>query len=88
MQIEKGSFTPIVGTTFGGMGREAERHHKRIASLIATKRNEEYGDVLNHIRTRLRFSVLKSVLTAVRGVRGKTRPSAPISTISFNLIEE
>ena len=88
LQIEKGSFTPIVGTTFGGMGREAERHHKRIASLIAAKRNEEYGDVLNHIRTRLRFSVLKSVLTAVRGVRGKTRPSAPISTISFNLIEE
>ena len=88
LQIEKGSFTPIVGTTFGGWGREAERHHQRIASLIATKRNEEYGDVLNHIRTRLRFSVLKSVLTAVRGVRGKTRPSAPISTISFNLIEE
>ena len=87
LQIEKGSFTPIVGSTFGGMGEEANRHHKRIAFLIAEKKNENYADVISYIRTRLRFSVLKSILTAVRGVRGKSRPSAPISTISFNLIE-
>ena len=87
LQIEKGSFTPIVGSTFGGWGTEADRHHKRIATLIADKKNEDYADVVNHIRTRLRFSVLKSILTAVRGVRGKMRPDAPISSISFNLIE-
>ena len=87
LQIEKGSFTPIVGSTFGGWGIEADKHHKRIATLIANKRNEEYADVVNHIRTRLRFSVLKSILIAVRGVRGKMRQDAPLSTISFNLIE-
>ena len=87
MQIEKASFTPIVGTTFGGWGKEAERHHKRIATLIAAKKNEEYADVINYIRTRLRFSLLKSILTAVRGVRGKSRVAEPISSISFNLIE-
>ena len=87
MQVGKGSFTPIVGSTFGGWGTEADRHHKRIATLIADKKNEDYADVVNHIRTRLRFSVLKSILTAVRGVRGKMRPDAPISSISFNLIE-
>ena len=88
LQIEKGSFTPIVGSTFGGWGKEASRHHKRIATLIALKKNEEYADVINYIRTRLRFSVLKSILTAVRGVRGKSREAAPISSISFNLIEQ
>ena len=87
LQIEKASFTPIVGTTFGGWGKEAERHHKRIATLIAAKKNEEYADVINYIRTRLRFSLLKSILTAVRGVRGKSRVAEPISSISFNLIE-
>ena len=87
LQVEKASFTPIVGSTFGGMGKEAQIYHKRIATLIAEKRNENYGDVINYIRTRLRFSLLKSILTAVRGVRGSMRPSAPISTISFNLIE-
>ena len=87
LQIERGSFTPIVGSTFGGWGMEAEKHHKRIATLIALKRNEEYSDVINYIRTRLRFSLLKSILTAVRGVRGKSRPAEPISSIAFNLIE-
>ena len=87
LQIEKGTFTPIVGSTFGGWGKEARRHPQRIATLIAMKRNKEYADVVNHIRTRLRFSVLKSILTAVRGVRGKSREAAPISSISLNLIE-
>ena len=82
LPIEKGSFTPIVGSTFGGWGVEADRHHKRIATLIALKKNEEYSDVINHIRTRLRFSILKSVLTAVRGVRGKSRRPDPIASIS------
>ena len=87
LQVERGSFTPIVGSTFGGWGKEADRHHKRIATLIAIKKNEEYADVISHIRTRLRFSVLKSTLTAVRGVRGRSRPAEPLSSISFNLIE-
>ena len=88
LQVEKASFTPIVGSTFGGMGIEAQKHHKRIATLIAEKRNENYADVINYIRTRLRFSLLKSVLTAVRGVRGSMRQAAPISSVSFNLIEK
>ena len=87
LQVEKGSFTPIVGSTFGGWGKEARRHHKRVAFLIAEKRNEEYVDVIKYMRTRLRFSLLKSILTAVRGVRGKSRQAEPISSISFNLVE-
>ena len=33
-----------------------------------TKRNETYGRVKNHIRTRIRFSLLKSVLISIRGI--------------------
>ena len=89
IQVEKGSFTPIVMSTFGGMGVEAKKFHKRIATLISEKRGERYSDVVNFMRTRIRFSILRSVLTAVRGVRGKSRKEmvAPISTLSFNLIE-
>ena len=89
IQVEKGSFTPIVMSTFGGMGVEAKKFHKRIATLISEKRNERYSDVINYLRMRIRFSILRSVLTAVRGVRGKSKKEtvAPISTLSFNLIE-
>ena len=48
---------------------------------------QDHAEVVNHIRTRYRFSVLKSILIAVRGVRVKMRQDAPLSTISFNLIE-
>ena len=76
-------------STFGGMGVEAKRFHKQIATLIAEKRNERYSDVLNYMRTRLRFSLLKSVLTAVRGVRGRTvrEKILPMSSLSFNLLD-
>jgi hypothetical protein len=42
LQIEKGSFVPLVYTTTGGMGPICERTHKRMAQLIADKRNECY----------------------------------------------
>ena len=89
IQMEKGTFTPIVMSTSGGVGNEADRHHKRIASLIAEKRRESYADVLNYIRTRLRFCLLKSVLIAIRGFWGKRfkENTTPISSLSFNSID-
>ena len=86
--MEKGTFTPVVMLTSEGVGIEADRHHKRIASLIARKRRRNNADALN-IRTRLRFCLLKSVLIAITGVRGtRTKENTtPISSLSFNLID-
>ena len=53
------------------MGPQCARTHKRIAELVAEKKNKRYADVMNHIRTRLRFSLLKCVLIAIREARGK-----------------
>ena len=89
LQVEKASFVPLIYTTTGGMGPQCERTHKRIAELVAYKRNERYADVMSHIRTRLRFSLLKSIIIAVRGARGKTSRTWEednLSNISFNLI--
>ena len=49
---------------------------------------QDHAEMVNHIRTRYRFRVLKSILIiAVREVRVKMRQDAPLSTISINLIE-
>ena len=90
IQVEKGSFTPLIFSTNGGMGPESTKYHKRVAEKIADKRGELYSDVINHIRTGLRFSLLRSVLVAVRGERGRKRKEfvPPISDISLNLIPE
>ena len=89
LQVEKGSFVPLVYTTTGGKGPLCEKTHKRIAQLISDKRNERYSDVMSHLRTRLRFSLLKSILVALRGARGKRTEQSneqSIGNVSFNLI--
>ena len=88
LQVEKASFTPLVFSTTGGMGKECTKFHKRLAELIAIKRNEKYSEVVSHIRTRLRFCLLKSLLVAIRGVRGNKRReiTTPLSELSYNLI--
>ena len=91
LQLEKGSFVPLVFTTTGGMAPEAKRFIRRLAVLIATKTNEEYSQVMCNIRTRLSMDIMRSVqLVAVKGVRGKAKKTwtAPISYVSFNLIPE
>ena len=40
LQVEKGSFTPLIFSTTGGMGPECARFHKRVAELISSKRGE------------------------------------------------
>ena len=88
LHVEKGSFTPLVFTTTGGMGPEATKYHKQVARLISAKRNEEYSDVVNWIRTKVRFALLKSTLIAIRGDRGRKKRETPIADISLNLIPE
>ena len=73
-------------STHGGMGKEAEAFHKRLASLIATKRGQLYSDVMSFVRRRLRFCILRSCLAAIRGYRGK--PCFVDSSADINLIPE
>ena len=70
LQVEKASFTPLVFTTSGGMGCEAEKFHKRLATLISKKRGNSYSDAISYVRQKLRFCLLRATLAAVRGFRG------------------
>ena len=90
LQTEKASFTPLIYSTNGGLAPQAEIFHKRLASLIAEKRNERYNDVMAHLRTELSFTMLRSVLISIRGARGKKikGPKTPQAYLSYNLIQE
>ena len=87
IQVEKGTFTPLIYTTSGGWGPQATRYHKRLAELISLKRGEDYSNIINYMRTRIRFSILRSTLIAIRGERGKRQSSViPFHATSINLI--
>ena len=69
LQIENGSFTPLVFSVFGGMGDECKTFFKRLSSLLSEKRLENLATVVTWVRKRVCFALLRSVLLCVRGSR-------------------
>ena len=66
---EHGSFTPLVFSTNGGMGRECVIYHKHLAEKIASKTGQSYERVMTWIRCKLSFVVMRSALLCLRGSR-------------------
>ena len=71
LQAEKGSFVPLIFTTSGGMGPCSKILFKRLVEKLSFLKNEKTSIIMNHIRTRVRFAILRSTLIALRGNRGK-----------------
>ena len=45
MQVEQGTFTPLVMPATGGMGRESSKFYSRLSELISKKRESSYNIV-------------------------------------------
>ena len=89
INTEKASFIPLVFSTAGTTAPECNHFHKRLATIIAEKRRERYSNVINYIRTRVSFSMLKAILVSLHGVRGKKekyQQSKNVSDVEFGLI--
>ena len=66
-EVEGGSFTPLVFSTTGGAGPQASQAMKRLASLLATKRDVLYSRTVAWLRCRLSFPLLRASIFCVRG---------------------
>ena len=73
IEVENGTFTPLVFTTTGGMSQECQRYHSRLAELISSKKLEEYPTTLTWIRTKVSFAILRTSLVCLRGTRSQRR---------------
>ena len=71
-EIEHSSFTPLVFSTTGGMSKQATIFYKRLASLLATKRDTSYNKAINWIWCYISFSLLRSAIQCIRGARSST----------------
>ena len=69
INIEHGTFTPLIFSITGGMGPEAELYHKALANKISLKTGDKYCNVVNYIRCKLSFLVQKLALLCLRGSR-------------------
>ena len=79
LEIEKGTFTPLVFTTTGGMGEECLRYHRRLAELLAMKKGEDYAKTMNWIR------LIRSALVCLRGSRSIRRKPYNIMDIDVDV---
>jgi len=69
MEIEQGTFTPLVFSTTGGMAEECRRYHSRLAELLAIKNGEDYSTTIAWVRTKVSFAILGAALLCLRGSR-------------------
>ena len=69
LQVENGSFTPLVFSINGGMGREASKCYSRVTEMLSEKRDKPYSLTMSWIRRKLSFSLMRSIITCIRGRR-------------------
>ena len=69
MEVEGGSFTPLVFGTNGATGKECNTFISSMATKLSAKRNEQYANIIKWIGTRYSVSLLRATLLCVRGSR-------------------
>ena len=86
LEVENGSFTPLVFGTNGGLGEECEKFLATLSSKIAAKDDESYSHTITWIRTRLSFEILRSAISCVRGSRVPFRRNNETELKDFDLM--
>ena len=83
IEIEHGTFTPLVFSCFGGMSRECSYFYKRLSERIAEKRDISVSEATCFIRTKINFSLIKSLVLCIRGSRSVRSDSVADTDIVF-----
>ena len=69
MDVEMGTFKPLVFGTNGGMGLDCQDFLRTLANKLSTKNDEPYASVISWLRIQLSFAILRTVHRCVRGSR-------------------
>ena len=66
IRVDQGSFTPLVMSSAGGMGKEMEVAVSRLANKIADSKHETYSNVITNIRLRFAFLIARAAIIMLR----------------------
>ena len=78
-EIEKGTFTPLVFSTIGGCGKEAQCFIKKLTEKIVIKQNCNISKAANLLKTKLSFCIIRSTVLCLRGSRSiKEQPTLDV----------
>ena len=85
VNVEHGTFTPLVFSVNGGIAKECLKFHKFVAEKIANKSGCRYEKVLPIIKCKLSFLILRAFLMCVRGSRSLTTHSGNHAVDDFEV---
>ena len=85
IEVEKGTFSPFVLSTSGGLAAESDRILRTLAGRIADKHSNTYRETIEYLRLRIRFAVLRVCLVSLRGTRTKVHHT-PMGFVDLNII--
>ena len=78
-EVEHSSFTPLVLSSTGGMGKAATIFYKRLSSMLSEKRDVPYSTMIGWVRYRLSFALLRASIMSIRGARSsRHRPAEEV----------
>ena len=86
-EVEHSTFTPLVLSTTGGMGRAATTFYKRLAAMLSEKRDVPYSKMIGWIRCRMSFSLLRASVMSIRGTRSSATRGALHEPIELQATE-
>ena len=69
LQVEPGSFTPLIMSVTGGMNRKCQKFYSRLTEMICKKRKTNYNVTITWIRRKIAFSLIKSIGICIHGTR-------------------
>jgi len=83
--VECGLFTPLVFSTFDGLGREAIIFYSHLADLLTKKHGTPYARTLSLLRCSISVSLLRSAILAIRGSRTIRHVEHPSTSAELHL---
>ena len=83
IEVEQGTFAPLIFSVTGGMGPEALFFTRLLCDKIAHKTKQEYSCVTNFFKCKLSFLIRKLVLLCIRGSRKIKQTESNISESDF-----
>jgi len=70
IDIERGTFTPLIFGATGGTSRECSIFLNKLSDKISEKQKSAKSDVIAGIRRKISFILIRSVVACLRGERG------------------
>ena len=69
VNVDRGTFCPLVFTTAGAASPECEKFLQRLCGMLASLDRMPYGQTVWYVRCRLSFALLRAAIMCLRGSR-------------------